>query len=122
MNSQRSKQHIPAWLFPAISLIFYLFSPASGIASPEENSAETSSLHYRSAFTHYQKFSDQPTLSWREANDTVDKIGGWRFYAKEATLPDTADESGNHKTHPQAIESVKPSNSISPHSGNEARP
>lgn len=32
---------------------------------------------------------DKP-LSWREANDTVARIGGWRAYTREARQPEPA--------------------------------
>lgn len=117
MNIQGSGPHIVLWLFPVIFWMVCLCCPVTVIASPE-----TSTLHYRSAFTHYQKFSDQPTLSWREANDTVDKIGGWRFYSKEATLPDAAEASVDHKTHPQAEETFEPATSTTPRSAHEVKP
>ena len=40
-------------------------------------------LEYQSSFSTYQAYADQPIISWRNANDTVGKIGGWRSYAKE---------------------------------------
>lgn len=39
---------------------------------------------YRSALEGYQPYSESKMVPWREANDTVGKIGGWRVYAKEA--------------------------------------
>lgn len=33
--------------------------------------------------------ADQP-LSWRDANDAVTRIGGWRVYAREGRQPDPA--------------------------------
>ena len=39
---------------------------------------------YRSALEGYQPFTDTKAVPWREANDTVGRIGGWRAYAKEA--------------------------------------
>ncbi len=44
-------------------------------------------LEYQSAFSTYQSYADQPIISWRNANDTVGKIGGWRSYAKEVQQP-----------------------------------
>ncbi len=41
-------------------------------------------VEYRSAFTGYQAFGDDQPVSWKEANDAVREIGGWRAYAKEA--------------------------------------
>lgn len=47
-------------------------------------------LQYFSVFTRYQYFRDQPLLSWQETNDNVGKIGGWRFYARDAMPPGTS--------------------------------
>jgi len=49
----------------------------------------TTNLQYFSVFTHYHSFREQPLLSWQESNDNVAKIGGWRFYARDAKQPET---------------------------------
>ena len=41
-------------------------------------------LAYRSALEGYQPFTDSKPVPWREANDNVGRIGGWRAYANEA--------------------------------------
>ena len=41
-------------------------------------------LVYRSTFDTYRAQRDVTLLPWREANDRVGAIGGWRFYAREA--------------------------------------
>lgn len=38
---------------------------------------------YSSVFDNYTPFEDTPEISWREANDLVGKIGGWRAYARQ---------------------------------------
>jgi hypothetical protein len=43
---------------------------------------------YRSAFEGYRAFADEPVRSWRETNDTVGRIGGWKAYAREIQAPD----------------------------------
>jgi hypothetical protein len=45
---------------------------------------QAQAVPYRSTFESYQSFTDQKIVPWRQANDTVGKIGGWRAYAKEA--------------------------------------
>lgn len=42
---------------------------------------------HASAFTQYRRLTDVPVGSWRDANDTVTRIGGWRAYAREAAQP-----------------------------------
>lgn len=46
-------------------------------------------LQYKSVFGQYQAFTEQEVAPWRSTNDVVEKIGGWRVYAKEARAPDT---------------------------------
>jgi hypothetical protein len=52
-------------------------------ADPE---AATAPLVHRSALQSYRRAGgdDPPAVAWREANDTVGRIGGWRAYAREA--------------------------------------
>ena len=62
--------------------------PASGLR-PDPLNAQASvppQLH-TSAFTQYRRLTDIPVGSWRDANDTVTRIGGWRAYAREAAQP-----------------------------------
>lgn len=65
---------------------------------------------WRSAFDGYQPFSDEKTLPWRQANDTVQGVGGWRAYAREAAQPASAaasappskaDGAAGHGAHPR---------------------
>ena len=51
-------------------------------------------LLHESAFTQYRRLTDVPVGSWRDANDTVTRIGGWRAYAREAAQPAAPAVSG----------------------------
>lgn len=46
--------------------------------------APATPMAYRSAFDGYKGLTEQPVQSWREANDSVGRIGGWKSYAREA--------------------------------------
>jgi len=47
--------------------------------------AGVSAQPYRSAFEGHRNYSDEPrSVPWRQANDEVGRIGGWRAYAREA--------------------------------------
>ncbi len=66
---------------------------------------------WSSAFEGYQPFAEAPLTPWRESNDTVGRIGGWRAYAREAQ---DADAAGSARTAPAvipgtAVPPVKPS-------------
>ena len=53
---------------------------------PEVRTPEKSvELVYQSSFQNYQRYSSTPIQSWKQANDTVKDIGGWRAYAREVT-------------------------------------
>ncbi len=87
------------WLKPAslpiVGLALLVFAlaaqaqPTAGAAKPDPLDAKASvpALSYESSFTHYRRLSDEKLVSWREANDTVARIGGWRVYAREAQQP-----------------------------------
>lgn len=52
---------------------------------------------YRSAFAGFRAFAEQPVGSWRQANEVVSDVGGWRAYAREAQgigAPDSAAAHG----------------------------
>ena len=77
--------------------------PAVGLAA--ESPSVT--LTYRSVFSDYQKlenFSEPKSNAWRLANDAVEKVGGWRQYAKEAARADM----------PPTVPAIKPARPPAP--------
>ena len=55
---------------------------------PLDPQANVPALRYQSSRqTAGSATADKP-LSWRQANDTVARIGGWRVYAREAQQPE----------------------------------
>ena len=70
------------WRLPLAVLLtagsFHAWSGTDTGGSPSENP-----LTYRSALENYRPYQAQPVQPWREANDTVGRIGGWRAYARE---------------------------------------
>ena len=57
---------------------------------PLDPKAGIPTLSYQSSFSQYRRLDDGKLISWRDANDTVTRIGGWRVYAREAQQPDLA--------------------------------
>ncbi len=66
--------------------------PAAKAARPDplDPKAAVPTLSYESSFAQYRRLGDEKPASWRDANDTVTRIGGWRVYAREAQQPDPA--------------------------------
>jgi hypothetical protein len=52
-------------------------------AGPLSNEATTSVLNDQSPLKAYQPFREPELNDWREANEQVGRIGGWRTYAIE---------------------------------------
>ena len=84
-------------------------------------------LSFDSVLSRYKPMTDQKLGSWREANDTVTRIGGWRTYLKEAQTPDVElPVPANAPAAPAApapapVAPVAPSKA-NPHAGHGAKP
>lgn len=61
------------------------YQPAFAQNNNDAEMDKNPALPYQSVFSGYQSFKEQPVSSWREINDEVEKIGGWRAYASEAS-------------------------------------
>ena len=70
------------WLLTLVTATVTGVAQAQVNQSPESNTA--------SAVESYQPYSAQQVQPWRESNDNVGRIGGWRTYAKEMSQPDSA--------------------------------
>ena len=64
-------------------------SPTAGSTAQTAADAQavTKPLTYRSPFAAYQADKIEEPRSWRDVNDRVGSIGGWRVYAREAQAP-----------------------------------
>ncbi|MBC7995161.1 MAG: hypothetical protein H7Z15_18170 [Rhizobacter sp.] len=77
------------WLTPAALLLAACAAQAQNTASgarpdPLDPQAKVPAAAYTSSFAGYRRPGEDKPLSWREANDTVTRIGGWRVYTREA--------------------------------------
>jgi hypothetical protein len=64
---------------------------------PLDPRAEVPPAQHRSAMAGYRPLSEAPVGSWKEANERVNRIGGWRAYAREAAQPASAPASAAHQ-------------------------
>ena len=60
-------------------------APAPQRADPLNAKADVPAVIYRSALGAYRPAGDVRVGSWKDANETVARIGGWRVYAREAS-------------------------------------
>ena len=81
------------WIAP-VALLFVATTlqaqsgPRATTAKPLDARAPVPPLIHESSLSQYRKLTDEPVISWREANETVNRIGGWRAYSREANEPD----------------------------------
>lgn len=63
-----------------------LCTSALAQAQPASASGERTEAipRYVSPLRDYRAFADEPIASWRAANETVRRIGGWQAYSREA--------------------------------------
>lgn len=86
----------PLFMFTIVFLS--MSSPTYGQSSLESDLTAHKSakfvapvFSYFSVFGQYQRYQEEAVTSWPEANATVGRIGGWRFYAEEASQADQTD-------------------------------
>jgi hypothetical protein len=87
------------WLSPALFIaiawapaaIAQDRSPAAAAADPLDAGASVPTVVYRSNLAGYRRLGNDKPIPWREANETVGRIGGWRAYAREANEPASAE-------------------------------
>ena len=95
----------------ALALALGLPALSSSVALAQENSGGAApQLKYRSVFNQYQGYSEQPVAPWRGTNDVVEKVGGWRVYAREVRQLDAADKTTAtpHNTDTPSEQGMKP--------------
>lgn len=75
---------LPALKLAALAVLAVLPALTANAQPGVSATPESAAPSFRSALEGYQPFSDEKVLPWREANDNVGRIGGWRVYAREA--------------------------------------
>jgi hypothetical protein len=56
---------------------------------PSNGNALVPPVKYQSPFHGYRPLGEDKAIPWKAANDEVQRIGGWREYAREAREPAT---------------------------------
>lgn len=69
------------FLGAAALVCVWLLGPPTAHAAEVEAEAEPAAL---TPFKQYQGWRDEPLQDWRQANERVGEIGGWRTYLRES--------------------------------------
>jgi hypothetical protein len=102
-----------------IAAMFGTVLPPTALAAPTR-------LVYTSVFDQYRPYDDPAVQSWRQANETVTRIGGWRSYLKESQSVNSPAASGAPASPTTPAAPKAPSTSSSPvadpHAGHRKQP
>lgn len=79
----------PSFLTPVVLLLVAAGAARSAPPDPALPGAAVPAVVHRSAFADFRFFADAKPVPWRQANDQVAAIGGWRSYAREAARPES---------------------------------
>ncbi len=76
-----------AWCVSALAA-----GPQSAAQRPDplDPAASTPPVSHESVFRDYRRVGEIQRIPWKQANETVERIGGWRAYAREAQAPAAA--------------------------------
>jgi hypothetical protein len=71
--------------------------PAAARPDSADARAAVPPLEHHSAFARAPAGTASAPIGWREANDRVGRIGGWRTYAREAQAPAATASAPAHR-------------------------
>ena len=115
-------KHVSHWMACAAALSMSVGASAQDRRAPRPDPADpraaAAALEHRSALSAYRRVGgeDPPPLAWRDANDTVARIGGWRAYAREAQGA-AAPASAPAVAAPARVPSARPADDAAPPAG-----
>ena len=80
---------LPVFLLAAIAAAAdaQTTAPLPYATDPANAQAAVPRAVHSSAFAGYRRHAEAAPIAWKEANDSVARIGGWRAYAREAAEP-----------------------------------
>lgn len=79
-----------------LAYAWLLFQPVAHAAEEKPVAAATQAT-LAFPFDQYQAWRDEPLQDWREANDRVEVVGGWRTYLREAQQEKDGAGTGHHQ-------------------------
>ena len=88
---RRRPRALPSLLLTALLATQAQAQPTTTTAArpdPLDPKAQVPAMRYESSLGQSRRSGDDKPLAWRDANDAVARIGGWRVYAREAQQPD----------------------------------
>lgn len=79
---------LPSLLLTALLAAQAQAQPTTTRPDPLDPKARVPATRYESSLGQARRIGDDKPVAWRDANEAVARIGGWRVYAREAQQPD----------------------------------
>ena len=86
----------------------------AAVRDPGDPKAVVPPVRYDSPFARYRANKEVEVGAWRDANDVVGRIGGWRVYGREAIPEAPADQRPSPGGRDVRVEPAKPEPGPSP--------
>jgi hypothetical protein len=80
------------------------------VRDPADPKAAVPPVRYESAFARYRANAEAEVGAWRDTNDNVGRIGGWRIYGREAIEEPKADKPPAAGSRSEGDAAAKPDN------------
>ena len=97
---------IICWGVAAMALPALAVAQEKVLPDPADPNTNVPPVIYVSPLTQYQPFGDEQVNAWKAANDLVEKIGGWKAYAKESQEPAPTGEQPGRPVQPTAPQTI----------------
>jgi hypothetical protein len=107
----RTARLVDIGLVPVVAITFSLVAVQATTAAPAKQpgpdpadaQAAVPALVYKPPLANYRSLGDEAPADWRQANDTVRAVGGWRAYAREAARDPQAPANAASQPAPKAV-------------------
>lgn len=119
-SSARRLRVAPFVAAAALTVLNGVAHAQSDRATATSTAPNATALRFDSVIARYKPMTDQKTGSWREANDTVSRIGGWRAYLRQSQAPDAM--APGVADVPAATVAPATPTTPNPHAGHGAKP
>jgi hypothetical protein len=88
LSGKRMPCALPSLLFTLL-WVTSAQAQAPGMTRPDplDPKAQVPATRFESSFAEFRRLGDDGPVGWRDANEAVARIGGWRVYALESQQP-----------------------------------
>lgn len=80
---QKSTTRAARKALAALAIVPFVGAAAAQVNQEPVKAKPPTVVQYTSPLNAFKGYVDEPVQAWREVNDRVERLGGWKAYAKE---------------------------------------